>query len=437
MPKPKESNSMTQTLFTNARLIDPEAGTDALGWLLIDKGVIAARGTDAAPQAETVIDCGGHCLAPGIVDIGVKVCEPGERHKESYRSAGLAAAAGGVTTMVTRPDTSPAIDSPEVLEFVARRANEAAPVNVLVMAALTKGRQGREMTEIGFLMDAGAVAFTDCDHVVTDTKVLSRALTYARSLGALVIGHPQDPGLSAGAAATSGKFASLRGLPAVSPMAERMGLDRDIALLEMTGARYHADQITTARALPALARAKKNGLDITAGTSIHHLTLNELDVSDYRTFFKVKPPLRSEDDRQAVIEALREGLIDIISSMHTPQDEESKRLPFEEAASGAVALETLLPVALRLYHAEALDLPTLFRAMSLNPAKRLGLASGRLAVGAPADLVLFDPMKPFVLDRFALNSKSKNTPFDGARLQGKVCATYVAGTRVFEADTCP
>ncbi len=437
MPKPKESNRMTQTLFTNARLIDPEAGTDAPGWLLIDKGVIVARGTDAPPQAETVIDCGGHCLAPGIVDIGVKVCEPGERHKESYRSAGLAAAAGGVTTMVTRPDTSPAIDSPEVLEFVARRANEASPVKVLVMAALTKGRQGREMTEIGFLMDAGAVAFTDCDHVVSDTKVLSRALTYARSLGALVIGHPQDPGLSAGAAATSGKFASLRGLPAVSPMAERMGLDRDIALLEMTGARYHADQITTARALPALARAKKNGLDITAGTSIHHLTLNELDVSDYRTFFKLKPPLRSEDDRQAVIEALREGLIDIISSMHTPQDEESKRLPFEEAASGAVALETLLPVALRLYHAEALDLPALFRAMSLNPAKRLGLASGRLAVGAPADLVLFDPMKPFVLDRFALRSKSKNTPFDGARLQGKVCATYVAGTRVYEADTCP
>ncbi len=437
MPKPKESNRMTQTLFTNARLIDPEAGTDAPGWLLIDKGVIAARGTDAAPQAEVVMDCSGHCLAPGIVDIGVKVCEPGERHKESYRSAGLAAAAGGVTTMVTRPDTSPAIDSPEVLEFVARRANEAAPVNVLVMAALTKGRQGREMTEIGFLMDAGAVAFTDCDHVVSDTKVLSRALTYARSLGALVIGHPQDPGLSAGAAATSGKFASLRGLPAVSPMAERMGLDRDIALLEMTGARYHADQITTARALPALARAKKNGLDITAGTSIHHLTLNELDVSDYRTFFKLKPPLRSEDDRQAVIEALREGLIDIISSMHTPQDEESKRLPFEEAASGAVALETLLPVALRLYHAEALDLPALFRAMSLNPAKRLGLASGRLSIGAPADLVLFDPMKPFVLDRFALRSKSKNTPFDGARLQGKVCATYVAGTRVYEADTCP
>ncbi|HAR50276.1 MAG TPA: dihydroorotase, partial [Roseovarius nubinhibens] len=209
---------------------------------------------------------------------------------------------------------------------------------------------------------------------------------------------------------------------------------RDIALLEMTGARYHADQITTARALPALARAKRNGLDITAGTSIHHLTLNELDIADYRTFFKVKPPLRSEEDRQAVIEALRDGLIDIISSMHTPQDEESKRLPFEEAASGAVGLETLLPAALRLYHSGDLTLAELFRAMSLNPAKRLGLASGRLTEGAPADLVLFDPDAPFVLDRWKLNSKSKNTPFDGARMQGKVLATYVAGTPVFEAS---
>ena len=364
----------------------------------------------------------------------MKVCEPGERHKESYKSAGLAAAAGGVTTMVTRPDTTPAIDSPEVLEFVRRRANEAAPVNVLPMAALTKGRAGREMTEIGFLMDAGAVAFTDCDHVVRDPKVFARALTYARSCGALVIAHPQEPTLSAGAAVTSGKFATLRGLPSVSPMAERMGLDRDIAMVEMTGARYHADQITTLRALPALERAKANGLDVTAGISIHHLTLNELDVADYRTFFKVKPPLRSEDDRLAMIEALRSGLIDIISSMHTPQDEESKRLPYEEAASGAVALETLLPAALRLTHAGALSLPQLFRALSLNPARRLGLECGRLNAGAPADLVLFNPDTPFVLDRFALKSKSRNTPFDEARMQGRVLATYVAGQQVYRRD---
>ena len=425
---------MTSTLFTNARLIDPEAQTDTPGWLLVENGVIRATDSKAAmPEADSQVDCKGACLAPGIVDIGVKVCEPGERHKESYKSAGLAAAAGGVTTMITRPDTLPAIDTPEVLSFALRRANEAAPVNVMPMAALTKGRAGAEMTEIGFLMDAGAVAFTDCDHVVTDTKVFARALTYARSLGALVIAHPQEPTLSAGAAATSGKFASLRGLPAVSPMAERMGLDRDIALLEMTGAKYHADQITTARALPALERAKSNGLDITAGTSIHHLTLNELDVANYRTFFKVKPPLRSEDDRQAIVEALRDGVIDILSSMHTPQDEESKRLPFEEAASGAVALETFLPAALRLYHSGDLTLPQLFRAMALNPAMRLGLPSGRLSVGAPADLVLFNPDTPFVLNRFKLLSKSKNTPFDDARMQGKVRATYVAGTPVYEA----
>ncbi len=423
---------MTAQIFTNARMIDPEAGTDALGWLLIADGQIKDHGKGAAPTTDAqMIDCGGQCLAPGIVDIGVKVCEPGERHKESYKSAGLAAAAGGVTTIVTRPDTSPAIDTPETLEFATRRAQADAPVNVLPMAALTKGREGREMTEIGFLQDAGAVAFTDCDHMIANTKVFSRALTYAKSCGALVIAHPQEPGLSAGAAATSGKFAALRGLPAVSPMAERMGLDRDIALLEMTRAKYHADQITTTRALPALERAKRNGLDITAGTSIHHLTLNELDVADYRTFFKVKPPLRSEGDRQAVIEAVRTGLIDTISSMHTPQDEESKRLPFEEAASGAVALETLLPAALRLYHAEQLDLPTLFRAMALNPAKRLGLDSGRLAPGAPADLVLFDPDVPFVLDRFSLKSKSQNTPFDGQRMQGKVTATYVAGQEIY------
>lgn len=434
------------TLFTNARLIDPEGGSDTPGMVLVLNGRIAAveknvtdpdqllRAQNIRPEDVTLVDCGGKCLAPGIVDIGVKVCEPGERHKESYKTAGLAAAAGGVTTIVTRPDTTPAIDSPETLEFVTRRAQADTPVNVLPMAALTKGREGREMTEIGFLMDAGAVAFSDCDHVVQNTKVFQRALTYARSCGALVIAHPQEPGLSKGAAATSGKFAALYGLPSVSPMAERMGLDRDIALLEMTGAKYHADQITTARALPALERAKNNGLDITAGTSVHHLTLNELDVAGYRSFFKVKPPLRSEEDRLAVVEAVRSGLIDIISSMHTPQDEESKRLPFEEAAAGAVALETLLPAALRLYHAELLDLPALFRAMSLNPAKRLGLDSGRLAEGAPADLVLFDPDVPFVLDRFKLRSKSQNTPYDGQRMQGRVEATYVAGEPVYRRD---
>ncbi len=418
--------------FTNARLINPETGTDAPGSLTVLGGRIQAD-NGPRPGGAMEVDCGRHCLAPGIVDWGVKIGEPGERHKESFRSAGLAAAAGGVTTIIARPDTNPAIDTPEMLEFVTRRAAEASPVRIRHMAALTKGREGHEMTEIGFLLDAGAIAFTDGMRVVADTKAFSRALVYARSLGALVVCHPQEPGLAAGAAATSGKFASLRGLPGVPAMAERIGLDRDLGLVEMTGARYHADQITTARSLPALERARANGLDVTAGVSIHHLTLNELDVGDYRTFFKVTPPLRCEDDRLAMVGALADGLIDVISSFHTPADEESKRLPFEEAASGAVGLQTLLPAALRLYHAGQISLPALFRALSLNPAKRLGLPQGRLAEGAPADLILFDPDAPFVLDRFTLLSKSKNTPFDGARMEGKVLATWVGGTQVFAA----
>jgi dihydroorotase len=417
--------------IADVRLIDPEAGTDAPGSLTLDGVRIAARDQDP-PAGAQVIAGGGLCLAPGIVDWGVKIGEPGERHRESFRTAAAAAAAGGVTTIVARPDTDPALDTPEMLEFVTRRAADAA-VRIRHMAALTKGRAGREMTEIGFLQDAGALAFADAGRFVGDSRVFARALAYARPLGALVVGHPQDPHLSAGAAVTAGKFASLKGLPGVHPMAERIGLERDLALVEMTGARYHADQITTALALPALERARAAGLDVTAGTSIHHLTLNEFDVGDYRTFFRLTPPLRSEDDRQAMVAAVASGLIDVIGSFHTPADEEEKRLPFEEAAAGAVGLQTMLPAAMRLYHADAVDLPALFRALALNPARRLGLPQGRLAVGAPADLVLFDPDAPFVLDRFRLASKSKNTPFDGARLQGRVRMTLVAGVPVFDA----
>ncbi|WP_411837718.1 dihydroorotase [Paracoccus sp. ME4] len=419
-------------IFRNARLIDPEAQTEDLGSLRVTDGRIAGRGApeEPAPEGATVIDCRGRALAPGLIDWGVKIGEPGERHKESFRSAGRAAAAGGVTTIIARPDTTPPIDTPEALEFVARRAVDA-PVNIRHMAALTKAREGREMVEIGFLTDLGAAAFTDGVRVVRDAKLLGRCMSYARGLDALIVGHPQDPSLSAGAAATSGKFASLYGIPAVSPMAEVMGLDRDLALVAMTRGRYHADQITVAASLPALARARDAGLDVTAGISIHHLTLNEFDVGDYRTFFRFTPPLRSEDDRLSMVDAVAQGLIDTIASFHTPQDEESKRLPFEAAAPGAVGLQTLLPAALRLYHQGGLTLPQLFRAMALNPARRLGLSAGRLSDGAPADLVLFDPDAPFVLDRFALLSKSKNTPFDGARMQGRVLGTWVAGTPVF------
>ena len=416
-----------KTLLTNAKVIDPVAETISDGEVMFEDGIIIPK-----EAADETFDCQGQYISPGLIDLGVKVGEPGERHKESYKSAGAAAAAGGVTTIITRPDTNPAIDTPEVLEFIRRRAQEVCPVNVFHMVALTKERAGREMTEIGFLKDAGAVAFTDFTNVVKNSKILMRALSYAKSLDALVIGHPQDPDLSDETSATSGKFASLRGLPSVTPLAERMALDRDMALVELTGVQYHFDQITTARSIPALERAKKNGYKITAGTSIHHLTLNEFDIADYRSFFKLNPPLRSENDRLAIINAVNSGIIDVISSFHTPQDEESKRLPFETAAAGAVGLETLLPASLQLFHNQSVSLEKLIKTMTLNPALLLGLPSGRITPGAPADLIIFDADIPFILDRETLKSKSKNTPFDGHKLQGKVRRTIVAGKTIFE-----
>ena len=416
-----------KTLLTNAKVIDPLTETISDGEVMFEDGIIIPKET-----ADETIDCQGQYVSPGLIDLGVKVGEPGERHKESYKSAGASAAAGGVTTIVTRPDTIPAIDTPEVLEFIRRRAQEVCPVNVFHMVALTKERAGREMTEIGFLKDAGAIAFTDFNNVVKNSKILSRALSYAKSLDALVIGHPQDPDLSEESSATSGKFASLRGLPSVTPLAERMALDRDMALVELTGVQYHFDQITTARSIPALERAKRNGHKVTAGTSIHHLTLNELDVADYRSFFKLNPPLRSENDRMAIIDAVNSGVIDIVSSFHTPQDEESKRLPFETAAAGAVGLETLLPASLQLFHSQSVSLGKLIRTMTLNPAILLNLPSGRITPGAPADLIIFDADIPFILNRETLKSKSKNTPYDGQKLQGKVRRTIVSGKTIFE-----
>ena len=414
-------------LLKNALLVEPALNEVVKGNLVIRNGLLDRK--DFA--ADNEIDCNGKFVAPGIVDLGVKVCEPGDSHKESYESAGKAAAAGGVTTIITRPDTKTAIDTPETFDFVKKKGNEDCIVNVFHIAALTKDRKGHEICEIGMLSEAGAIAFSDCDNVIQDNKIFSRALKYASAINVLVIGHPQERSLSQGAVITSGKFATLRGLPSVSPVAERIALERDLALIEMTNARYHFDQITNMNSIEALKRAKKSGLDVSAGTSIHHLSFNELDIADYKTFFKLKPPLRSEKDRLATIEAVRDGTIDIISSMHTPQDEESKRLPFEDAASGAIGLETILPAVLRLYHSKQLEMYQIFNAITLNPAKRLGLASGTLKHKNVADLIVFDADKPFILNRELLHSKVKNTPFDGQKLQGRVLRTFVKGKEVF------
>jgi len=419
--------------FVNARLIDPGSGYDGTGAIKVEGDLITEviRDHSPVPGEGTMVDCGGLPLAPGIVDMRVFVGEPGSRHRESFRSAGDAAAAGGVTTFIAQPATTPPLDDPALVQFALARARETSPVRVHAMAALTRGLKGAEMTEQQFLLDAGAVALTDADHAVGDAKVMRTCMSYARALDALIVHHPQEPGLSRGTCASSGEFASRLGLPSVPAIAERIMLERDLALAENTGARYHADMLSTAGSLVPLARARQAGIKATVGVSIHHLTLNEFDIADYRSFFKLDPPLRAETDREAVVAALAEGLIDVIVSSHLPWDEEAKRLPFEEAATGAVGLETFLPACLRLVHDGRLTLTRLFEAAALNPSRILGLPGGRLTAGAPADLVLFDPDAPFVLDRAELRSKAKNTPFDRQRMQGRVKGTWVAGRRVF------
>lgn len=421
--------------FINARLIDPEAGTDTPGALLVREGRIVDQGArlfnDGLPDGAEVIECGGKVLSPGLVDLNVSIGEPGARHKESFRSGGRAAAKGGVTTIVTQPDTNPPIDEPAILEFIHRRATDASVVHVLPKATLTKGAKGKEMTEYRFLLDAGAVALTDGEHTVADPVVFRRCLEYARSVDALVMHHPQEPHFSALGCATEGLFATLRGLPEVPAEAEAIMLARDVRIAALTGARYHASMISTAESLGILQRAKEAGNDVTASIAVPHFALNEYDIADFRTFSKVDPPLRAEDDRVAMEEALAEGLIDIITSAHRPQDEESKRLPYAQAAAGGVGLETLLAVSLDMVHRERISLPSLIARMTLAPARLLGLDCGRLSAGAPADLVLFDPNAPWIVDRHKLISKSKNSPFHERRVQGKVLGTWVSGKRVF------
>ncbi|MEF3367769.1 dihydroorotase [Methylocystis sp. 9N] len=420
-------------LFLNARLVDPGSGSETRGGLLVADGVIADLGqVSSAPDESRVIDCGGDVLAPGLIDMQAFLGEPGAEHRETIASATLAAAAGGVTTLVATSATFPAVDDPAVVDFVLRRARDTGRVRVLPMAALTKGREGKEIAELGLLQQAGAVAFSDGARSVRNALVMRRALTYARDFGALVVHFAQDPDLGAGVM-NEGDFAHRLGLSGAPREAEAIMLDRDLRLVALTGARYHAAIVTTTLSLDALRAAKDAGLPVTCGVSINHLTLNENDIGDYRTFLKLRPPLRQEDERKALVEALSEGLIDVIVSDHDPQDVETKRLPFAEAEYGAIGVETMLAAGLRLVHSGDVTLPRLLAAMSSRPAEILGLPQGRLEKGAPADLIRFDPDAPFVVDPAKLHSRCKNTPFDGALLQGVVSATVVAGEIVHEA----
>ena len=427
---------MTRPLaFVNARLVDPASGYDGPGALIVTEGVIAdvahAPGFGSLSADVEVIDAHGALLIPGLIDIRVKTGEPGAEPKETLKSAALAAAAGGVTTIVVQPDTHPVMDEPSVVDFILRRARDIELVHVYPAGAATKGALGQRMAEIGLMHEAGCLYITDADRPIVDSKVLRRVLSYAKAFGVPVAHRPADPWLSAGAVASEGEFAARLGLPSAPAIAERIMLDRDLALVELTGAPFIVDQITTAAAMESLRRGIDRGLPVTATTSINHLSFNEIDIGDYRTFCKLDPPLRSEDDRQAVIDAVASGLIQVIVSAHAPAPAEDKRLPYDEAAPGAVGLQTLLAALLAFHHEGRIPLIDLIRTVTSAPANLLGLPAGRLTKGAPADLVLCDLNAPVVIQADKLISKSKNSPFDGRRLQGKVLRTVVDGRTVY------
>ncbi len=419
------------TALEGVRLIDPTTGRDGPGALLVVEGVIAdvAFGGDLGPLAPDVErrDGAGLVLMPGLVDLRVKTGEPGAEPKETLKSAARAAAAGGVTTVVVQPDTAPAIDDPAMVDFITRRARDLDLVHVLVAGAATRGCQGAQLAEIGLMREAGCAYVTDADRPIADSRVFRRVLTYARAFDAVVAHRPNDPSLTAGAVATDGEFAARLGLPAAPAVAERIMLERDLALAELTGARLLVDQITTADACARLSSARDRGVRVAATASIHALSFNELDIGDYRTFYRLDPPLRAEADRAALLEAVASGLVEIVTSAHTPQPAEEKRLPFAEASPGAVGLETLLPALISLHLDGQAPLLPLLKAVTSAPADLLGLPCGRLAKGAPADLILVDLEAPRLIDAERLLSKSKNSPFDGRRLQGVVRMTMVDG----------
>jgi len=423
-------------LLANARLIDPSRDFDGIGDVLIADGAIreARRGIGAAgvPEGTDIINCAGKVVAPGLIDMRAFVGEPGAGHRETFASASQAAAAGGITTIICQPDTNPAIDNSATVDFVLRRARDTAIVNIHPMAALTRNLAGSEMTEIGLLKAAGAVAFTDGDKSVMNAQLMRRALTYARDFDALIVHHTEDPDLVGEGVMNEGEFASRLGLIGVPNTAEAVVLERDMRLVALTGGRYHAASLTCIDSIEILKRARDAGLRVTASASINHLTLNENDIGPYRSFLKLSPPLRTEQDRQALVAALASGLIDVIMSDHNPQDVEVKRLPFAEAAAGAIGLETMLSAGLRLVHDGELSLLTLIRAMSTRPAELLNLPGGTLRSGSPADLIVIDADVPWIVDPTELKSKCKNTPFDEAKFLGRVARTIVGGRTVYE-----
>jgi dihydroorotase len=434
MMAPVSRSNSNRRAYVNARIIDPSQAKDETGGILIEDGWILAAGRNVTAQnagpGTSIVDCRGLVLMPGLVDMRVFTGEPGAEYRETLATASEAAAAGGVTTMIVMPNTNPVIDDAAIVDFILRRARDTAIVRVAPMAAMTKGLGGEIMTEIGALKEAGAVAVTDGNRAVANARVFRRALSYANDFDMLVVQHVEEPALASGVMNAS-ETASRLGLPGIPAAAEVIMLERDLRLVELTGARYHASQLSCRTSLDVIRTAKQRGLPVTCGVSVHHLTLNELDIGAYRTFFKLSPPLRSEEDRRALVEGVADGTIDVIVSSHDPQSADTKRLPFAEAEFGAIGLETMFSAALSLHHNSGVPLARLIEAMSVAPARILGLECGRLSPGAPADFALADLQKSWKVEDSVLRSRSKNSPFEHRTLEGAVVETVVAGKTVF------
>lgn len=421
---------MSVLTITDIRILDPESGRDEVGHIRIEDSRIAALG-NIDVQGD-VLD--GHRLtcAPGLIDARVKAGEPGQENRETLATAAKAALAGGVTQIVVQPQTEPIIDDMSLVDFIMRKG-EALDIDVHVAGALTKGLDGRTMTEIGLMSEAGAVLFASGPVPVEDAGIMRRLMAYSATFNALISNSPVTPSLSDGTCAHESDVSARLGLPSAPAVSERIMAERDMALAELTGGRLLLDLISSAETVDTIRHYKQRDIDVAASVSINHLALNELDIGDYRTFAKLDPPLREERDRQALLRAVEDGTIDIIVSDHDPQSAGRKRLPYPEATPGAVGLELLLAVGLKLAAEGEIDLMAYLRAVTINPAEMLGLKGGRLAEGAPADLVIFSETEPWVLDSEKLLSRSKNTPFDDRRMTGRVRHTIKNGRIVYSA----
>ena len=429
---------MKKQYFINGNIIDPHNSINEIGGLIIgDKGQLEAVGkkvnTNNIPSREKVIDLKGKYIFPGLVDMRVFVGEPGFEYKENFRTLSNAALSGGVTSVVTMPNTDPIIDNVSIVDFLKRRGRDKSKINIYPTASLTKGTEGTNMTEFGLLQSKGIIGFTDGTKTIQNTRVMSRIMNSASDLDTLIMQHAEDYELAKDGMINEGIIATKLGLQGIPEMAELIIIDRDLTLLNYINCRYHISQISSGRSVE-LIKNKKNNLKFTCGVSINNLSLNENDIGDFRTFLKLSPPLRTEEDRISLVQGLKDETIDVIVSDHKPEDEEQKRLTFAQAATGASGIETLLSLSLELYHNGSLKLETIIKALTSNPAKILRINKGNLSVGNDADFCIVDINKPWIVKQENLISKSKNTSIENKKIQGKVTNTFVKVEELFKLN---